>query len=297
MRKRAYAPVALFIIFIIGIFGIYILLDHGILGAKAVTDIDLVQRVNDPVKVHFIDVGQGDSILLQVHDKTVLIDAGPAENAQRIISYLKSYGIERLDYVFLSHIHEDHMGGMAEIIRNFDIGSFYSTSKGTTTRNYENMMTELGKKGLEVKTAKAGLELSFEDDITLSLLSPNADTYVNPNNYSPVMRLSYLSSAFLFTGDAEVPVENEVLRRGLNVSADVYKAGHHGSTTSNSLPFLDKVKPKYVVVTSEKGNDFSLPNESILQAFAERNATILKTEDMGDIVFSSNGKEVRLLNH
>jgi competence protein ComEC len=297
MRKRAYAPVALFIIFIIGIFGIYILLDHGILGAKAVTDIDLVQRVSDPVKVHFIDVGQGDSILLQVHDKTVLIDAGPAENAQRIISYLKSYGIERLDYVFLSHIHEDHMGGMAEVIRNFDIGSFYSTSKGTTTRSYENMMRELAKKGLEVKTAKAGLELTFKDDITLSLLSPNAETYVNPNNYSPVMRLSYLSSAFLFTGDAEVPVENEVLRRGLNVSADVYKAGHHGSTTSNSLPFLDKVKPKYVVVTSEKGNDFSLPNESILQAFAERNATILKTEDMGDIVFSSNGKEVRLLNH
>ncbi|HSP47362.1 MAG TPA: MBL fold metallo-hydrolase [Clostridiaceae bacterium] len=297
MRKRAYAPVALFIIFIIGIFGIYILLDHGILGAKAITDIDLVQRVNDPVKVHFIDVGQGDAILLQVHDKTVLIDAGPAANAQRVVGYLKSYGIERLDYIFLSHIHEDHMGGMAEVIRNFEVGSFYTTNKSTTTRNYENMMTELAKKGLEVKTAKAGLELTFEDDITLSLLSPNADVYVNPNNYSPVMRLSYLSSAFLFTGDAEVPVENEVLRRGLNISADVFKAAHHGSTTSNSLPFLEKVKPQYVVVTSEKGNDFSLPNESILQAFADLNATILKTEDMGNIVFSSNGKEVRLLNH
>lgn len=297
MRKRAYAPVALFIIFIIGIFGIYILLDHGILGVKAVSNIDLVQKVNDPVKVHFIDVGQGDAIFLQIHDKTVLIDAGPAENAQRVIAYLRSYGVERLDYVFLSHIHEDHMGGMAEVLRNFDVGAFYATNKTITTRNYENMVRELTEKKLEIKPASAGLELAFEDGITLTLLSPNADVYVNPNNYSPVMRLAYLKSAFLFTGDAEIPVENEVLRRGLNVSADVYKAAHHGSTTSNSLPFLDKVKPQYVVVTSEKGNDFSLPNESILQSFAERNATILKTEELGNIVFSTNGKEVRLLNH
>lgn len=297
MRKRAYAPVALFIIFIIGIFGIYILLDHGILGVKAVSNIDLVQKVNDPIKVHFIDVGQGDAIFLQIHDKTVLIDAGPAENAQRIVGYLRSYGVEKLDYVFLSHIHEDHMGGMAEVVRSFEIGAFYATNKTITTRSYENMVIELGKKGLEIKAASAGLELAFEDGITLSLLSPNSEVYVNPNNYSPVMRLAFLKTAFLFTGDAEVPVENEVLRRGLNVSADVYKAGHHGSTTSNSLPFLDKVKPKYVVVTSEKGNDFSLPDETILQAFADRNATILKTEDLGDIVFSTNGKEVRLLNH
>lgn len=297
MRKRAYAPVALFIIFIIGIFGIYILLDHGILGVKAVSNIDLVQKVNDPIKVHFIDVGQGDAIFLQIHDKTVLIDAGPAENAQRIVGYLRSYGVEKLDYIFLSHIHEDHMGGMAEVVRSFEVGAFYATNKTITTRSYENMVMELGKKGLEIKAASAGLELAFEDGITLSLLSPNSEVYVNPNNYSPVMRLAFLKTAFLFTGDAEVPVENEVLRRGLNVSADVYKAGHHGSTTSNSLPFLDKVKPKYVVVTSEKGNDFSLPDETILQAFADRNATILKSEDLGDIVFSTNGKEVRLLNH
>jgi len=297
LKKRAYAPVALFIIFLTGIFGMYFLLENGIIGTTKVSSVELIERVKDPVKVHFIDVGMGDSIFIEVKDVNILIDAGPKENAMRVVAYLKSFGVEKLDFIFLSHIHEDHMGGMAEVIRNFDVGKFYASDKEIATRSYESMISALAEKGVPVTEAKAGVTLTFDENITLSLLSPNSLEYINPNNYSPVTKLSYGQTAFLFTGDAENTVEQEVVRRGLNIKADVFKAAHHGSTTSNTRSFLERVDPDYVVVTSEDGNDFNLPDETIMSLFSELGSKVLMTEELGSITFSSDGREVRLLNH
>lgn len=292
MKKRSYVPMILFVTLIIGLVGIYMLLDYGIVGVEKSTDVTRIQSVNAPVKVHFIDIGQGDAIFLEINDKNILIDAGEAEHAQTIMDYLRTYDVETLDMVFLTHPHEDHIGGMGEVLAGFDIGEFYMPHKEIVTRSYERMTAALADKNKTINYIQGGMEFEFQNGIRLSILSPNRESYLNPNNYSPIMRLSIGNNAFLFTGDAEELIETEVIQTGADISADILKAPHHGSKTSSSLAFLEKVSPKYIVVTSEMGNDHNLPSPEILERYREIGAKTLLTEEMGSIVFSADGKEV-----
>lgn len=297
MRKRSYAPIVLIIILVLGLIGIYVMLDYGIVGVEKSSDVTRIQMVKSPVKVHFIDVGQGDSILLQLNDKNILIDAGKEDQSQIIIDYLKTYDIEKLDMVFLTHPHEDHIGGMGDVLNNFQIGEFYAPDKILVTKSYERMASALKTQNKAINVLTGGMEFTFENGITLSILSPNKESYLSPNNYSPIMRLSIGSCAFLFTGDAEELIENEVIKSGQNITANVLKAPHHGSKTSSSVPFLEKVAPEYIVVTSDEGNDHNLPSPEILARYQAIGAKTLLTEEMGSIVFSTNGKEVLLLSN
>lgn len=292
MKKRSYVPMILFVTLIIGLVGIYMLLDYGIVGVEKSSDVTRIQSVKSPVKVHFIDIGQGDAIFLEINDKNILIDAGEAEHAQTIMDYLHTYDVETLDMVFLTHPHEDHIGGMGEVLAGFDIGEFYMPHKEIVTRSYERMTAALADKNKVINYIQGGMEFEFQNGIRLSILSPNRESYMNPNNYSPIMRLSIGNNAFLFTGDAEELIETEVIQTGADISADILKAPHHGSKTSSSLPFLEKVSPRYIVVTSEMGNDHNLPSPEILQRYSEIGAKTLLTEEMGSIVFSADGKEV-----
>ncbi|MGB4588678.1 MAG: MBL fold metallo-hydrolase [Clostridiaceae bacterium] len=297
MRKRSYAPIILIIILVLGLIGIYVMLDYGIIGVEKSSDVSRIQMVKAPIKVHFIDVGQGDSILLQVNDKNILIDAGEEDQSQIIIDYLKTYDIEKLDMVFLTHPHEDHIGGMGEVLNSFSIGEFYAPNKVIVTTSYERMASALKSQGKVINDLTGGMEFTFDNGISLSILSPNKPSYLSPNNYSPIMRLSMGNSAFLFTGDAEELIETEVLKAGLNVTANILKAPHHGSKTSSSVPFLEKVAPEYIIVTSDEGNDHNLPSPEILARYNGTGAKTLLTEEMGNIVFSTNGKEVLLLSN
>lgn len=292
MKKRTYLPMILFVILMISLVGIYVLLDYGIVGVEKSSEVSRIQSVNKPVKVHFIDIGQGDSIFIEVLDKKILIDAGEKEHAQTIIDYLKTYDVEKLDLVFLSHPHEDHMGGMGEVLSAFEIGEFYMPDKELVTKSYERMTDALSEKGKTINHLKGGMKFEFGDTIKMDILSPNKEFYMNPNNYSPIMRLSIGNNAFLFTGDAEEIVETEVMRLGVELSADVLKAPHHGSKTSSSLQFLEKVSPTYIVVTSELGNDHNLPSPEILERYEEIGARTILTEDRGSVVFGADGNEV-----
>lgn len=297
MRKRSYAPIILIIILVLGLIGIYVMLDYGIIGVEKSSDVSRIQMVKSPIKVHFIDVGQGDSILLQVNDKNILIDAGEEDQSQIIIDYLKTYDIEVLDMVFLTHPHEDHIGGMGDVLNNFSIGEFYAPDKVLVTKSYERMTSALKSQGKSINVLTGGMEFTFDNGITLSILSPNKASYLSPNNYSPMMRLSMGNCAFLFTGDAEELIETEVLKTGQNITANILKAPHHGSKTSSSVPFLEKVAAEYIIVTSDEGNDHNLPSPEILARYKATGAKTLLTEEMGNIVFSTNGKEVLLLSN
>ena len=292
MRKRSYLPMILFVTLLISLVGIYVLLDYGIVGVEKSSEVARIQSVNKPVKVHFIDIGQGDSIFIEVQGKNILIDAGEKEHAQTIIDYLRTYDVEKLDLVFLSHPHEDHIGGMGEVLSAFEVGEFYAPDKELVTKSYQRMTDALSDKEKSINHLKGGMKFELGDTIKLDILSPNKESYMNPNNYSPVMRLSIGNNAFLFTGDAEETVETEVIRLGVELSADVLKAPHHGSKTSSTVPFLEKVSPTYIVVTSELGNDHNLPSPEILERYEEMGAKILLTEEMGSIVFGADGKEV-----
>lgn len=297
MKKRSYAPIIIVLILITSLFGIYFLLDYGIVGVEKSSDVTRIQEIKAPIKVHYLDIGQGDAIFIQINKTNLLIDAGEKEHAQTIIDYLKSYGVETLDYVFLTHPHEDHLGGMGEVISNFNLGEFYTPNKTLVTKSFIRLTDALDHKNKAMNFIKGGMSFDFGEGIVLEIFSPNRETYLNPNNYSPIMRLSHGNTAFLFTGDAEEMIEEEVLKLQVNLKSDVLKAPHHGSKTSSSLAFLEQVSPAFVVVTSEKGNTHNLPSPDILNRYRELGFQVVLTEDSGHVVFSSNGDEVTPLSN
>ncbi|NFO80320.1 MBL fold metallo-hydrolase [Clostridium botulinum] len=247
-----------------------------------------VTSLND-MKVHYIDVGQGDSELIQIDGKNILIDAGCNDN--KALNYLKSQGISKLDYIIATHPHEDHIGGMTSVINNFEIGEFYAPKVTHTTRTFENMVKALQNKGLKITVPKVGDTLTI-GNATMQFLAPNSATYQDMNNYSIVCKLKYGNTSYLFTGDAESLSEGEILAKQLDISADVLKLGHHGSHSSTSQAFLDKVNPKYAIVSCGKGNDYGHPHQETIDKLNAKNINILRTDVSGTIISTSDGNNI-----
>lgn len=244
------------------------------------------------LKVHFIDVGQGDSILVQFQDKNLLIDAGTRSSSDDLLKYLKGLNLTKLDYVVATHPHEDHIGGMPGIIKNFDIGEFYAPKKQATTKIFQTMVEDLKKKNHKINVAKAGVTLDMGSDISVEMIAPNSSEYGDINDYSAVIKLTYKENSFLFTGDAEKLSEKEILQKKYDVKADVLKLGHHGSSTSSSKEFLDKVNPKIAVASLGKDNDYGHPHKEIINAMNNRKITFYRTDELGTIVLKSDGKNI-----
>jgi competence protein ComEC len=241
--------------------------------------------------VHYIDVGQADSILIQVNNKNMLIDAGNRGDADAIVPYLQKKGVKKLDYVIATHPHEDHIGSMSDVIKKFPITEFYAPKKTSTTKTFENMINALN--GKKIITAKAGVELNLGENIKAEFLAPNNDKYEEVNNFSAVLKLTYGDNKFLFMGDAENLSEGEILASNADVSSDVIKVGHHGSSTSSSKEFLDKVSPKIAVISVGKGNDYGHPHKETLEEFKKRGYTVYRTDIDGTIILQSDGKNIK----
>ena len=244
----------------------------------------------DTLRVNYIDVGQGDSIFIQLpNNETMLIDAGEAYKSENVINYLNNLGIKKIDYVVGTHPHTDHIGGLEEVINTFDIGSIYMPRASSTSKTYLDLLTAISNKGLKVKTAKSGVVVLDEDNLKLEFIAPNSDNYSELNNYSAVLKLTYLDNTFLFMGDAETLSENEVT---CDVEADVIKVGHHGSDSSSSLEFVKKVSPEYAIIMVGEGNSYNHPYQSIIDRYENVGAKVLRTDLDGNIVCDSDGKEV-----
>lgn len=162
-----------------------------------------------------------------------------------------------------------------------------------TSKTFEKLLLAIQEKGLKIHAAKAGVSVSVTPEITMEFLGPCSDSYEDLNNYSAVMRLSYGDNAFLFTGDAEVLAEKEILDGGKNIQADVLKVGHHGSVTSSCEEFLQAVSPKWAVISSGKGNDYGHPHQETLDALEKMNITVLRTDQKGTISFTANGDSIQ----
>ncbi|MBN1061284.1 MBL fold metallo-hydrolase [Clostridium botulinum] len=247
------------------------------------------QTIVADMKVHYIDVGQGDSELIQIGDKNILIDAGCNDN--KALNYLKSIGITNLDYVIATHPHEDHIGGMTSVINNFEIGEFYAPKVTHTTRTFENMVKALQNKGLKITVPKVGDTLTI-GNATMQFLAPNSATYQDMNNYSIACKLKYGNTSYVFMGDAEALSEGEILAKQLDISADVLKLGHHGSHSSTSQAFLDKVNPKYAIVSCGKDNDYGHPHQETIDKLNVKNINILRTDVSGTIISTSDGNNI-----
>lgn len=258
-----------------------------------------VGQTEGEMKVHYINVGQGDSILIQVNDKNMLIDAGPGKSKDMLINYLDSLNLKKIDYVIATHPHEDHIGNLDDVINKYEIGEFYAPKVTHTTKAYENMIKALKKKNLKINVIKEGTSsIDLGVGTKVSVFSPIKNEYKKGseqdfNNYSPIMKVEFGETSFLFTGDAENEVEDEVLKKGYDVSADVLKFGHHGSSTSTSEAFLKAVNPSIGVIQLAKDNKYGHPHKETLDLIKKYKITTYRNDKDGDIVLISDGKTIK----
>ncbi|WKV09668.1 ComEC/Rec2 family competence protein [Thermoanaerobacterium sp. CMT5567-10] len=252
-----------------------------------------VQSKDGILKVYFIDVGQGDSIFIKSPDgKTMLIDAGVPEMGKKVVDYIKSLGVKKIDILVGTHPHEDHIGGMDYVINNFDIGKFYMPKVTTNTKTFEYVLNAAKNKGLKIDVAKAGVSLDLGPEVSAKMIAPNRTKYDDLNEYSAVIKLNYGDTSFLFTGDAEAESEKEMINQGYDLKSDVLKIGHHGSYTSTTAAFLDAVDPEYAVISCGKGNDYGHPHSVTLKKLKARNIPVYRTDECGTIVATSDGHSV-----
>ena len=244
------------------------------------------------VLVHYIDVGQGDSMLIQAGDANILIDAGENDKAEEVVSYLHSVGVKTLDMVVGTHPHSDHIGGLDVVIDTFDVKQVVMgdvpKSILPTTRIYTDVLQAAKNKGLTVNLAYAGDSYEIGGG-TLSVLGP-VETYYDLNNTSLVMKFTYGDVSFLFTGDQEADAEKELVASGTDVSATVLKVGHHGSSTSSSEEFLDAVGAECYVTEVGAGNSYNHPHAETREKLEKTGKPVYRTDLNGDIVIATDGK-------
>lgn len=244
----------------------------------------------DMIVAHFIDVGQGDANFIELPTgEVMLIDAGTSGYGDDIIEYIQNLGYTDIDYVVATHPHADHIGGMAEVIESFDVGSIYMPKAVTTSKIYENLLETIQDKNLSIHIGKEGVEVYNSDDLTIEMLAPVSSSYSNLNNYSIVLKITYGDVSFLYTGDAEEENLSEIT---MDLSSDVLKVGHHGSDTSTTKEFLEGVSPSYAVISVGEGNSYGHPAESTIKLLEEYTNHIYRTDLNGTVVISSDGVNI-----
>ena len=245
----------------------------------------------EKLRVHFIDVGQGDSILIQFPSgQNMLIDAGEDQNTVK--AYIANQGIKRLDHVIATHPHADHIGGMSNVIKSFEVGKVYMPKTTHTTKTYESLLLTIKDKGLKITAAKAGLNIDVGTGVEAQLVGPSSESYDNLNNYSAVLRVKYGNTAFLFTGDAESIAETEMINSGYALKSDVLKVGHHGSNSSTTPTFLKAISPKFAVISAGKGNSYGHPHQEVLARLNDAGIQIYCTDESGTIIAESDGNVI-----
>ncbi|NLI57224.1 MAG: MBL fold metallo-hydrolase [Clostridium sp.] len=252
------------------------------------------KKTLSPLEVHFLDVGQADCILIKTPlQKVILIDSGKNSHENTVVSYIKSQGIDTIDAVVGTHPHEDHIGGLDAVINNFDIGKIFMPKVSHTTKTFEDVLNAVKNKGLKVTTAFAGTNIEVDTNLKVEMLSPNSETYDDMNNYSAVIKLSYNNTSFLFTGDAESISEQEMISKGYDLKADVLKVGHHGSATSTTALFLNKVSPQYAIISVGKENSYGHPDNLILNRLKTFGVEVFRTDEAGTIIATSDGETIK----
>lgn len=234
------------------------------------------QKINNQelldLTVTYIDVGQGDSILIHTDRTNILIDTGPKGNGQNILSLARALNVKELDYVIITHNHSDHIGSLDEVKRLIPVKNTLVSSDVSKTTN---------------------LKFTINDDITLVFLGPVYESD-NENNMSLVIKLTYKNKSFLFMGDAESEEEANLIRTydPETLKADVLKVGHHGSDSASSLDFLQVVQPQYAVISVGADNDYGHPHQATLNALEQTNTQVYRTDRDGTIICTTDGEKI-----
>lgn len=266
------------------------------------TESEAAADQNSNLEVHYLDVGQGDSILIRmpngIDTYVMLIDTGEQQYAQGLKDYLTELGIHRIDVLVNTHPHADHMGAMADIITEFEIGEIYmpmlTEEQLPTTRVYENLLDAILAKNMTVNPLYEGVYIDAPGDAQIEVYWPKQESsdVKELNNISGVLRLTYGNTSFMFTGDTEDVVEEELVSSGLDIAATVLKCGHHGSSTSTTNDFLQAVQPQLCVISCGAGNRYGHPNEEVLARLESYGCEVYRTDQQGTIIMETDGKQI-----
>lgn len=253
----------------------------------------------NPLKIAFLDVGQGDSILIQApNGQTMLIDGGRSTNLANtvIIPKLQEWGAKQVDVLIPTHPDQDHVAGLVGVLENFPVKLAALTGQVHSTQIYERLLANIRDKNVEALKVRTGTVIPFDPSVKIEVLGPD-DDQVNSddtNDASIVIRLIYGSTSFLLTGDAEMPANKAILDRGFDVRSTVLKLGHHGSRTSTNEDWLNRVQPQLGIISAGKDNSFGHPHPEVIAALEKLGIQYIRTDEHGTITVTSDGAAIHV---
>ena len=245
--------------------------------------------VDSKLEIYFFDVGQADSILIKEKDYTMLIDGGNQSDSENLVKYLQEeLNVNDIDILVGTHPHEDHIGGLPNVISSLSIGKIYLPNATTTTKIFEKLLDTIAEKNYKITVPKIDEEINL-NNMNFKVLYTGTDES-DLNNTSIVLKLEYGKTSYLFTGDATDKTEEKIIDK--DIEADVLKIGHHGSSYSSTESFLNKVKPKYAIIQVGNDNKYDHPTKTTLDKLNERNIKIYRTDENGTIKLTSDGTNI-----
>lgn len=240
------------------------------------------------MRVHFINIGQGDSILIESpNGKSILIDGGKKGAGETVVSYIEEQGIETLEYVVATHPDADHIGGLISVLQSIPIKNFIDSGKIHTSNTYEEMLSFIQTKNIPYIVPQTGDQIQLDDELQIDVIS--ADEHASDNNEaSIVLKVTYGDISFLLTGDAGIEMEEQMIKTQ-DVRATILKAGHHGSNTSSSFEFIKTVKPEVTILSYGQDNSYGHPYDEVIENLQQVKSKIYSTAESGDIVVETDG--------
>lgn len=243
------------------------------------------------LKIHYIDVGQGDSVFIQSGGGNMLVDAGDNEHGTKVVEYLKSHGVSQLDLVIATHPHVDHIGGMDDVLKSISVKRILLPEVSYSSDSFQAFMEVAVSKQIPLLRPVIG-DTYLLGNAKFTVIAPNSTGYEEVNDYSVGIRLDYGSHSFLFCGDAEETSEYEMCENGISLKADVLKLSHHGSKTSTTDRFLRAVDPTYAIISVEKGNEYGHPCKKLCKRLKKHNVKVIRTDESGSIIVASDGVRI-----
>lgn len=258
--------------------------------------IDTVGKTDSDFSVYYLNAGQSDCSIIVCDDKVMMVDAGSNKQTKNIAMALKSLDIQNIDYLFITHQHDDHIGCAAWVVEEYNVKNVVmprlSKENIPTTVEYEELLQTIDKNDVKVFEAKPGFNFTL-GSASINVFAPSKQDK-NLNNMSAVFKVTYGETSFLFQGDAEKRVENELIGQNLDLSADVIKLGHHGSKTSSTEKYLEAVSPKVAVISCGLRNDYGHPSLETIETLEANKIDYFITAEVGGITAVSDGKTVKL---
>ncbi|KAB1440963.1 ComEC/Rec2 family competence protein [Candidatus Galacturonibacter soehngenii] len=245
------------------------------------------------MQVHFIDVGQADSILILSDDEAMLVDAGNNEDGTYLVKYLKEQGISKLKYVIATHPHEDHIGGMDDVINNFTVETVLMPDVTHTTKTFEDVLNAMNENDLGITIPSVGEEYEI-GKAKFVVIAPNKEMDENNLNDASIgVKLMNGNNRFIMCGDAQKFSEKEMLQSGIDLSAQVYKVSHHGSNTATTDAFLKAISPEYAIIQCGENNSYGHPHKETLHKLEQMGVIVLRNDKNGTIIAISDGNKIQ----